>query len=105
MGIMNGHRYTTTATTTFTTCPLGSIEELTVERRYFGFLNGFGASIMRFNDDMMWELAVLECTSVENDEWSITYDTAITDDVIPHNSECEIASLLNKISNLKMKKA
>jgi len=100
MGIMNGHRYTTT-----TTCLYDGDEELTVERRLFRFLNGFGASIIRFNDDMMWELAVLECTSVENDEWTVTYDTGIMGDFLPHKTDCEITSLLNKISNLKMKKA
>ena len=77
-------------------------------QRLYRFPNGYGASVVRFTingipvsygaEDGLWELAVLKWN--EN-SFSITYETSITDDVIGHLSEDEVQSTLEKIRGLQ----
>jgi hypothetical protein len=74
------------------------------------FPNGYGVSIVRFNlpggfgygsytsDESEWELAVLKETE---DEWSLTYETPITDDVLGHLSEDDVTEIMAKVQSLK----
>lgn len=60
------------------------------------FKNGYGVSVVRFkmafgygsytDNDSEWELAVL----FGNEEWTLTYNTPITDDVIGHLTGTEV---------------
>jgi hypothetical protein len=71
------------------------------------FDNGYGVSVERFkvgmgfgsytdNDDE-WELAVLKGTE---SNWSLTYDTDITDDVLGHLSNDEVTEIMKKVQSL-----
>ena len=69
----------------------------------FRFPNDFGASIVQTpfsygGHDGKLELAVLLFTG--EDDWEITYDTDITDDVIGHLEPSECLDLLNQIMAL-----
>lgn len=68
----------------------------------FKFDNGYGASVVKgFSTygaaDDLWELAVLH---FDGDEWSITYNTPITDDVIGYLTDEEVGEYLEQIKNL-----
>ena len=71
----------------------------------FAFENGYGASIVKhyfsygFEEDL-FELAVITYDEDAND-WDITYDTEITEDVIGDLSNEEVMDLLYRIKNLK----
>ena len=61
--------------------------------------NGYGASIIQTSysyggKDGLWELAVLDS------DGKITYNTAITNDVLGYLSEEEVNQTLEKIKNL-----
>lgn len=67
------------------------------------FDNGYGVSVVRFNgsytsNDSEWELAVLFGTP---DNWEITYNTSITDDVIGHLSDIEVTEIMKQVQQLK----
>ena len=63
------------------------------------FPNLYGVSIVQ-NDHSyggkngLWELAVLEG---DEDEWELTYDTPITDNVIGHLNENEVNEIVDKV--------
>ena len=66
------------------------------------FSNGYGASVIRGahtygGADGLWELAVLAGAS---NDWKITYETPITEDVLGHLTLDEVRSTLDAISNL-----
>jgi hypothetical protein len=70
------------------------------------FDNGYGVSVVRFTspfggsygaDEGLYEVAVIKGTE---DDWNITYDTPITDDVLGHLSEEEVEVLLYEVENL-----
>ena len=68
----------------------------------FRFGNGYGASVVRFKysyggDRGLWELAVIK---FNGDDWSLTYQTPITGDVIGNLAEDEVGQLLHDISAL-----
>lgn len=62
----------------------------------FRFPNGFGASIIP-DRGISWELAVLE---KDGEEWSLTYDTIVTGDVLPGLDNQEVAEKLAVIARL-----
>ena len=70
----------------------------------YRFPNGFGASVI-FTPysygtyKMLYELAVIRFSS--NEDWHITYDTPITDDVLGYLSTREVCELLRTIENLE----
>ena len=66
------------------------------------FDNGFGVSVVQFDGSYvseagLYELAVLKG---DKDDWELTYDTAITDDVIGHLSPQEVTTNLKLIAEL-----
>lgn len=71
------------------------------------FDNGYGVSVVRFkingrygsytNTDNQWELAVI--FGNEN-EWEITYNTPITNDVIGYLSSDEVTEIMKKVQEL-----
>lgn len=69
----------------------------------YKFDNGFGASVVQHNfsygsEDGLSELAVLK---FNGDEWGLTYDTEITDDVIGYLTEDDVQELLTRIEKLE----
>ncbi len=78
------------------------------------FPNGYGVSVVRFklgfysggtktygsytNNEDEWELAVLKGNS---DDWSITYNTPVTEDVLGHLSEVEVTDVMKKVQELQ----
>lgn len=74
------------------------------------FENGYGVSVVRLKvagiyrsytrNENEWELAVLEGNE---EKWSRTYDTPITDDVIGHLSEREVSEVMRKVQELPIK--
>ena len=68
----------------------------------YKFPNGYGASVVQFRgsygyESGKFELAVLK---FEGDNWSLTYETPITEDVLGHLSPEEIESTLDSIEQL-----
>nr|DAM98259.1 MAG TPA: hypothetical protein [Caudoviricetes sp.] len=73
----------------------------TFPRHEYHFKNGYGASVIHNPYSYGLELAVLKHNN-ETEEWNLTYDTKITDDVVGYISgKEELEKLLNKISQLE----
>lgn len=71
------------------------------------FENNFGTSVVRHDfsyggDEGLFELAVLEFPN-ETEEYHLTYDTEITDDVLGYLSEEDVQQYLNQIEQLESK--
>ena len=71
------------------------------------FDNGFGASIINniyshTRNDQEFELAVIEKTGEEQNDWELCYTTYITDDVIGYLPEKEVTEILYKIKDLEV---
>lgn len=69
------------------------------------FPNGYGASVVRFRysyggDRGLYELGVI---SGNEADWSLCYDTPITEDVLGHLSEADVSRLLSEIEALPTK--
>ena len=69
----------------------------------YRFENGFGASVIQTpysygGDEGKWELAVIK---FDGDEYKLTYDTPITNDVEGYLSIPEVDGLLDKIAELE----
>lgn len=74
-------------------------EQLGGDSRVMLFPNGYGVSVVRNpysygGSEGLWELAVIRGTK---DEWQITYDTSITDDVIGHLSLSEVEEYAQQV--------
>jgi len=81
------------------TLPIGN------SQRLYRFDNGFGASVVQGpytygGDAGLSELAVLRITGDDLDDWEITYDTLITDDVIGWLDEEAVQATLGQIAAL-----
>lgn len=69
----------------------------------FKFENNYGASVIKhfgsygFEEDL-FELAVIY---FDGQNWELTYNTPITDNVIGHLTNNDVIRYLNKIKNLK----
>lgn len=83
------------------------IKEQTVNengiQKLYRFDNGYGASIVchkysKGGTQGLWEVAVIE---FEGENWDITYDTHITDDVLGHLSEADVNETLIRIECLE----
>ena len=71
----------------------------------FRFENNYGASVVKHwgsygHDDDEWELAVAKFYDDDNSNWSICYDTPLTDDVIGWLTDEDVRDLLKKIKEL-----
>lgn len=66
------------------------------------FPNGYGASVIDDgyrSKDKSYEIAVLK--KITDNEYSLCYDTPITDDVLGYLDNDEVIEILEKIKNLK----
>lgn len=68
----------------------------------YRFPNGYGASVIQHSfsygaKDGLWELGVIVW---DGDSFDLTYSTPITDDVVGHLGEGEVAELLQRIAAL-----
>lgn len=73
----------------------------TFPRHEYHFKNSYGASVIHNPYSYGLELAVLKHDN-ETEEWNLTYDTKITDDVVGYISgKEELEKLLNMISKLE----
>ena len=75
-------------------------------QKLFRFPNGYGASVVQFpysygGDEGLWEMAVIRYSGEDNDAFSLTYDTPITDDVLGHLSEQDVDALLDQVAALE----
>jgi hypothetical protein len=82
-----------------------SISAIGNHQRIFRFDNGYGASVIQGRYTYggkagLFELAVVRLTGDSADDFELTYDTPITDDVIGHLSEDEVQETLAKIRDL-----
>lgn len=82
-----------------------SIEKTIMWNKYprheYHFKNGYGASVVHNPYSYGLELAVLKHNN-ETEEWNLTYDTDITDDVVGYiNGKEELEKLLANISQLE----
>lgn len=73
-----------------------------IQRLYHFTGNDYGASVIQNpysygGRDGLWELAVI---AWDGDNWSICYDTPITDDVLGYLTEEEVTETLVKIKAL-----
>jgi hypothetical protein len=73
------------------------------------FANGYGVSVVRFksssggygsytDNELEWEVAVLRGSEKD---YSLTYETPITDDVIGHLSDSKVTDIMLKVQALK----
>lgn len=86
------------------THPIGSGTQ-----KIYRFDNGLGAFVVQFTiapgvgsygaEDGRWELAVLRFTG-DGDDYELTYDTPITDDVLGRLDEDEVQETLARIRDL-----
>jgi hypothetical protein len=84
-------------------------------QKLYRFDNGYGASVVRgrmadmgdffatYTDADTWELAVIKFNSNDVEDFNLTYDTPITDDVIGHLSDQEVEEILHQIRELPEK--
>lgn len=75
------------------------------EQRLYRFDNGYGASVVRHRFSYggsagLWELAVLTFKGEGVEDFDLTYDTPITDDVLGHLTESEVEEKLADIEAL-----
>ncbi len=74
-------------------------------RYIFRFENNYGASVVRVPgisygyEQGLWELAVIQWFK---DEWHITYNTDITDDVLGYLTDSSVKVFLQKIKELNV---
>jgi hypothetical protein len=71
-------------------------------QKVFKFDNGFGGSLIQGGisygkDQGLYELAVVK---FDNENWSLTYDTPVTDDVLGWLSESDVNEKLGEIKAL-----
>lgn len=71
-------------------------------QQVYRFPNNFGASVVRneysYGGPTLFELAVIEFD--DDGEWSITYETKITSDVMGYLTAADVEETLNQIKEL-----
>lgn len=71
-------------------------------QKVYRFENGLGASVVQSRlsyggDEGKWELAVIK---FDGDDWSLNYETEVTDDVIGRLDWSEVETYLDQIAAL-----
>ena len=76
-------------------------------QKVYRFPNDYGASVVRFSigslggsygaEDGQWELGVLK---FDGDDWGLTYETPITNDVIGYLTDDGVVDVLQQIKAL-----
>jgi len=74
-------------------------------QKLYRFDNGYGASVVRHefsygHERGLWELAVIDFSVEDDDNWVIDYTTPITNDVLGYLSDEDVNRNLKKISEL-----
>lgn len=74
----------------------------------YRFPNNYGASVVRSAGSYgfhqhLWELAVLDYNGPSHWDWTITYETPVTDDVLGYLTPNEVEEMLQQISKLERK--
>lgn len=78
-------------------------------QKLYRFDNGYGASVVQYShlgahsyggDEGLWELAVAKFHGPCDNDWEITYDTAITDDVLGWLTDADVEAKLAEIRGL-----
>lgn len=69
-----------------------------IARAQLFFPNNYGISVVNFGGYDEYEIAVIK--RHDNGSWSITYDTSVTNDVIPNLTSDEVTEFMQQISNL-----
>jgi len=74
-------------------------------QKLYRFPNNYGASVVQHefshgNKENLWELAVIQFHSEANEDYTLTYATPVTDDVIGNCDEAQIHYLLEHIEQL-----
>lgn len=69
------------------------------------FPNGYGVSVVNFRGSYTtgpheWEVAVLKGTE---EDFKLTYSTPITEDVLGHQTESDVTSVMKQVQELKSK--
>lgn len=82
-----------------------TIPEAGNTQRLYRFVNGFGASVVQGpythgGSEGLFELAVLRMTGDGPEDWELTYETPITEDVLGYLSEDEVQATLLQIRDL-----
>jgi high-affinity K+ transport system ATPase subunit B len=67
-------------------------------QRLYRFANGYGASVVNNDVILGTEMAVIKWEG--DDDFTLVYDTPLTDDVINYLTEDETQQFLERISNL-----
>lgn len=85
--------------------PQSKTNKVWEEQRLYHFDNNFGASIIFHKgsygfEDGLIEIAVIRW-SEDGKNWSLTYDTEITDDVIGYLTQEQTKDILEKIKKLE----
>lgn len=71
----------------------------------FRFENNYGGSVIKHSGSYggkqdLFEIAVIQFKNGDNHDYSLKFDTPITDDVLGHLSNEEVIETLNKIKGL-----
>jgi hypothetical protein len=78
-------------------------------QKVYRFANGYGASVIQLNhlgassyggEQGLWEMAVAKFHGPGNDDWEVTYDTPVSDDVIGWLSDEDVEARLAEIRDL-----
>ena len=91
----------------------------TGDQRIYRFPNGFGASLVKIcmvhanknevmpytglhpmTDEPLWELGVVYFNSDDDTDYTITFETSVSDDVIRHVTDSRAELILRKIKEL-----
>ncbi|MFY8248270.1 MAG: hypothetical protein ACOVJ5_01055 [Gloeomargaritales cyanobacterium] len=71
----------------------------------FRFDNNYGLSVVSHsfsygNKQEKFEIAIIKFNSEDDDDWNITYDTLITDDVLGYQSKGDTLDVIRKTMEL-----
>ncbi len=73
-------------------------------QKVYRFPNGYGASLVdspfAYTLDGTFELGVIKFHGPGEDDFRLTYDTPVTDDVLGYLTDAEVAETLDKIAAL-----
>lgn len=75
------------------------------EHKVYRFSNGFGLSVIRNQHSYggsrgLWEVAVIKFIADDSDDYHLTYDTELLDDVAGHLTWREVQDFLKVCSQL-----
>lgn len=77
-------------------------------QKIYRFDNGYGASVVKSEysyggNENLWELAVITFDGDDSEQFELTYETPVTNDVIGSLTDTEVEDKLAEISRLARK--